>query len=197
MLIFEDKVPGAIRSQFIDKVKAISQDLGINPNWLMAVINFESAGTFSSTIKNKYSNAVGLIQFMPNTAKGLGTSTYLLENMGAIAQLDYVKKYYKQFKTANSYIDLYFATFFPLAMGKASSFVLQTASIPASLIAKQNPVFDTNKDGKVTKAEIEKVMLSRIPSELRHFISSKKKSLTGVAILLIVLTIYTVNKKWD
>lgn len=41
----------------------------------MAAMAFESGETFSPSIKNAAgSGAVGLIQFMPSTAKALGTS---------------------------------------------------------------------------------------------------------------------------
>src|SRR5205085_3198990 len=74
-VVGSDKVSQA----FKDKVVQIASDLGTNPNFLMAVMSFESGGTFSPSIKNAAgSGAVGLIQFMPPTAKGLGTSTAAL-----------------------------------------------------------------------------------------------------------------------
>lgn len=47
MLIYENKVPASYRTAFIAKVIQVSKNLGINPNWLMALIDFESAGSFS------------------------------------------------------------------------------------------------------------------------------------------------------
>src|SRR5690606_25639726 len=139
--------------------------LGIDPNWLMAVMYFESAHTFSPAIQNPYTNATGLIQFMPSTAKELGTTVEALKNMSANDQLLYVYKYYARYKSKlKSYVDLYLITFFPIASGKPLDYVLQTATLPAHLIAKQNPVFDLNKDGKITVAEIQKVMLAKIPN---------------------------------
>lgn len=164
MLIFEDKVPASYRSPFVGMVKHYSAKLGIDPNWLMAVMYFESAKSFSPSIKNPYTNATGLIQFMPNTAIELGTNIAQLSSLTAVEQLFWVYKYYVRYKSKlNSYIDLYLITFFPLAAGKPLSFILQTSSLPASLIATQNPVFDTNKDGKVTVGEIQAVMLKKIP----------------------------------
>ncbi|HBC04295.1 MAG TPA: hypothetical protein DC015_08915, partial [Aequorivita sp.] len=72
MLIFQDKLPTSQRAEIINKLNSVAANLGIDVNWLMAVINFESAGTFSPSIQNKYSGATGLIQFMPSTAKSLG-----------------------------------------------------------------------------------------------------------------------------
>jgi hypothetical protein len=164
-LVYENKVPASYRVAFINKVKSICAKLGIDPNWLMAIINFESAGTFSPSITNPI-GAVGLIQFMPATAKGLGTTSASLKSMTAVQQLDYVYKYFLPYKgKINNYIDTYFAVFFPLAIGKDDDWVIQTNGISSSIIAKQNPAFDTNKDGKVYVWEVKKVMLERLPSE--------------------------------
>lgn len=197
MLIYQDKVPSNIRTAFINKINEVSNYLGIDPNWLMAVINFESAGTFSPSIENHITGATGLIQFMPNTAQSLGTSVNALKNMSAVQQLDYVKMYYKQFKSKiNSYIDLYFATFFPIAIGKPGNYVLQTSRIPPGVIAASNPIFDLNQDGKITKSEVEQVMLSKIPASLIHLVQTNKTiSLFGFAALT-ALAIYGARKIW-
>lgn len=173
-LIYENKVPLSYRTAFIAKIKDVSAKLGINPNWLMAIINWESAGSFSPSITNSI-GATGLIQFMPNTAIGLGTTTTALRNMTAVQQLDYVYKYYLPYKDKiKSYVDCYLVTFFPAAVGKPETFVIQTASLPASLIARQNPAFDVNKDKQITVAEIASVMLKKLPSEwIKEFVKKK------------------------
>ena len=73
---------------FLQKVKEISSLLGINPNWLMFVMRWESS--LNPAAVNPISGATGLIQFLPSTAKSLGTSTTALKNMSNIDQLDYV-----------------------------------------------------------------------------------------------------------
>lgn len=164
-LVYEDRVPASYRVAFIDKVKSISSKLGIDPNWLMAIMQFESANTFSASITNPI-GAVGLIQFMPATAKGLGTTSSELKKMTAVQQLDYVYKYFLPHRgKLKNYIDTYFAVFFPLAIGKDDNWVIQATGISPSIIAKQNPAFDTNKDGKVQVWEVKKVMLQRLPSQ--------------------------------
>lgn len=54
-LIHENKVPSSYRNAFITKVKEVSSRLGINPNWLMQVMYFERAGSFSPSKVNPYS----------------------------------------------------------------------------------------------------------------------------------------------
>lgn len=175
-LIFENKVPVAYRTAFVQKVMAVSNNLGINPNWLMAIINWESAGTFSPAITNSI-GATGLIQFMPKTAISLGTTTAQLKQMTAVQQLDYVYKYYAPYKSKiKGYVDMYLATLFPLALGKPLDFVLQSSTISAQAIASANPAFDLNHDSKITVGEISERMLYQIPKDwLDNFVSEKKR----------------------
>ena len=165
-LVFENKVPASYRTDFVNKVKDISAKLGIDPNWLMAIMYWESARTFSPSIQNPSAGATGLIQFMPSTARGLGTSTNELKQMSAVEQLDWVYKYYSSYKNKlNNYVDTYFVTFFPVAVGKPDNYVLQTNTLSPSLIASQNPAFDVDKNKTVQVWEVKKVMLERLPKE--------------------------------
>lgn len=144
-------VPGSENAseEFKDKVVQIAERLGTNPNFLMAVMSFESGGTFSPSVLNKAgSGAVGLIQFMPNTAKGLGTTTEALTRMTAEAQLDFVEKHFRPFKGRLKTIeDTYMAVLLPKAVGKGKDFVLfQKPGVEFD----QNKGLDIDKDGRIT-----------------------------------------------
>jgi len=202
-LVYESKVPISYRDDFVKKVREVSNRLGIDPNWLMAIMYTESARTFSPSIQNSI-GATGLIQFMPTTAIGLGTTTTALKNMSAVDQLDYVEKYLKVYKNKiKSYIDTYFAIFFPLAIGKPDDWVIQGAGLSSSLIARQNPLFNTNKDAKIQVWEVKKVMLEKLPREwvndgtIGLAIKSYKDYLTiGLILIAIGATyIYNVRKR--
>lgn len=55
---------------FKSKVVAMAKMLNTDPNWLMAVMAFESGESFRPDIRNAAgSGATGLIQFMPATAR--------------------------------------------------------------------------------------------------------------------------------
>ena len=142
---------------FGEKIISIAGLLGINPNWLMFIINFESAGTFSPSIMNgSGSGGCGLIQFMPNTAIGLGTSIAALKAMSNVEQLDYVYKYFKPFKGRYKTIeDMYLVTFYPYALGKPDTYVIGSEKSLAwsQKVAQQNKVLDVNKDGTITLGE--------------------------------------------
>jgi hypothetical protein len=147
----------------INKVIQVANNLKINPNWLLAVMYFETAQTFSTSIRNSI-GSVGLIQFTRDKSgvsyKTIGGKQYLLDDIARMSfdtQMDLVEKYYKEAKGTkgiNSFIDCYLVTFFPAALGKADNFVFETANLSASIIAKQNPIFDADKNGQIVKAEV-------------------------------------------
>jgi len=119
-------------------------------DFLMACIAFESAGTFSPSVTNPVSHAVGLIQFMPVTATRLGTTTAQLAQMTAVDQLAYVEKYFAPWTGKLATIgDLYMAILWPKAIGRPDTYVLFEEG---SVQYDQNKALDTDGDGKVTRA---------------------------------------------
>jgi len=86
---------------------------------------FESMRTFSASIQSPHTKATGLIQFMPSTAKALGTSIDALKRMTPLAQLDYVRIYFEPYRgKLRDLSDLYMAILWPKAVGKPLSYVL-------------------------------------------------------------------------
>ncbi len=143
------KVSGAFR----EKVIQICDFLDIAPDYLMSCMAFETGETFSPGIKNAAgSGATGLIQFMPSTAKGLGTSTEKLAKMTAIDQLDYVKKYFTPYRNKLKKLeDVYMAILYPAAVGKPLTHILFREG---KKTYSQNKGFDANRDGNITLKEI-------------------------------------------
>ena len=149
------------------KVILISEKLSISPDYLMSCMAFETGGTFSPNIKNAAgSGAIGLIQFMPRTAKGLGTSSESLSKMTAIKQLDYVEKYFIPRKgKLYSLEDVYMAILYPAAIGKPSSHGLFMKGTTAY---KQNSGLDKDKNGIVTLKEISSKVRSMYEKGLKQ-----------------------------
>ena len=145
-----------VTEEFRKKVLDICSALGADPNFIMACIAFESGETFSPSVKNAAgSGAVGLIQFMPGTAKALGTTTEELASMSAEAQLDYVAKYFQPTKGRLATLeDVYMAILWPAAVGKPLDYVLfDKNDLAHPKRYAQNAGLDSNKDGKITKKE--------------------------------------------
>lgn len=159
-----------VSKEFINKVKEISLKLQINPNWLMVVIELETAGTFSASITNSL-GYTGLIQFGKDTAISLGTTTDELRVMTEIEQLDWVYKYLRPYrKKMNNLADVYLAVFFPRAIGKPDGWALQTKRLTPERIAKWNPLFDINKDKQIQVWEIKTKLFQRVPDEYKFCI---------------------------
>lgn len=140
---------------FIDRVLTMCHDFkwyADAPSDIMSCMAFESAETFSPNVKNAAgSGAVGLIQFMPTTAQGLGTTTDALAHMYATEQLDYVEKYFRPYASrVHSLSDMYMAILLPKYVGMPDSSVLFTQG---GVSYRQNAGLDANSDGKITKAE--------------------------------------------
>ena len=139
-----------VSTAFKSKLIQIAQNIGVDPNFLISAMAFETGETFSPSIKNS-TGATGLIQFTPTTAVELGTSTDELAAMTAEDQMDYVEKYFQPYRNMLETIeDLYMAILWPAAIGKPDSWVL--FSKPSAEYGR-NSGLDTDKDGHVTKEE--------------------------------------------
>ena len=161
-LLFIEKVTRN-QSPFDAKVRDVADQLGIEPDWLMMCMDIES--DLNERAQNKWTNAVGLIQFMPSTASGLGTSTAALLAMSNVEQMDFVYKYLRPYEwKMTSFVDVYFAIFFPIAIGKPADYVLETDTISAATIAEQNPDYDDGT-GQVTVTSVEDSIMSKVPED--------------------------------
>lgn len=151
---------------FINKVKSVSDSLGIHFSWLVGIMHHESRLNHRALNSIR---AVGLIQFLPSTARGLGTSTNALYNMSGVQQLNYVYKFYKHAKgNLNEATDLYLYAFFPIAIlnNWPDSRIIAYGKLSAKIIAKHNRGLDTNKDGVITVGEVRKEALQHCPFEM-------------------------------
>lgn len=148
------------KKEFALKVTDICNQLNIKPDWLMFVMWFESK--LNPQAVNPISGSTGLIQIMPSTARSLGTTTDVLKRMNNVQQLDYVLAYLRPYKgRMKTWVDVYLAVFYPRAMGKPN-FV-----ITSDIVAKQNKIFDLNKDLDISVKEIETALRKQIPEKYR------------------------------
>lgn len=159
-----------VNQAFRAKVREIAKRQNLDPNWYMAVMAFETGRSFLPWEPNKAgSGAVGLIQFMPPTARDLGTSTQALANMTAIEQLDYVEKYLQPYVSRIANIgDMYMAVFMPRrGIGMADSAVLIDRD-REPIAYRQNASLDLNHDGKITRGEAVKRVLDLFEEGRAH-----------------------------
>jgi peptidoglycan hydrolase-like protein with peptidoglycan-binding domain len=153
--------PGAIcwgakvSAAFKTKVIGIANDLGVNVDYLMACMAWESGYSFSASMANKSgSTAVGLIQMIDSTARGLGTTRAALTAMTPEQQLTYVEKYLTPFKGHMSTLqDMYLVILTGNAgnSGKPASTVLYSSG---SLAYTENSGLDTAGKGTITIGDV-------------------------------------------
>ena len=146
----------SMSDEFINGVKKIADKINCDYNAILAVMKAESG--LNPRAVNKNSGATGLIQFMPSTAKGLGTSVEELKKMSAIDQLKYVEKFLVNAKrsagfSANEKLtpgEVYALVFMP---AKAKSGVL---AVDGTKAYSANKGTDVNKDGRITTDDLSK-----------------------------------------
>jgi hypothetical protein len=139
---------------FKERIIWVADTLGCDVNHLMACMAWESGETFRANIKNAAgSGATGLIQFMPSTARGLGTTTAALAAMTPEDQIRYVYEYFKPYAgRLHNLGDIYMAILWPKGVGKTDDYVLfDKKKVPTTF--RQNSGLDVNHNGQVTRAE--------------------------------------------
>lgn len=139
---------------FRDRIAWTADALGIPVDYLMAVVAFETGETFSAAVRNGAgSGATGLIQFMPSTARALGTTTEALAAMTAEDQINYVYRYLLPYRgRMKTLADVYMAVLWPSAVGKPDGSALWSrASHPTTY--RQNAGLDADRDGIILKRE--------------------------------------------
>lgn len=141
-----------VTQEFRAKTRDICTKLKMDPNYLMAVMAFETGRSFDPAQKNNAGgSARGLIQFMPATARGLGTTTGQLVRMSAVEQLEWVYKYYKPYTGKVKLLaDAYMVVLWPAAVGKPESHVLYRQGTSAY---NENAGLDRGRKGYVTKGD--------------------------------------------
>jgi hypothetical protein len=125
-----------------EALAAVSLDLGIQPDWLRSLIDFESG--WNPKAKNPYSSAEGLIQFVDSTAQSLGFKSahdLVVKYPDVVSQLlNPVRQYLRQFKPFPTKQSLYMSVFYPAAR----NWTLDTV-FPDS-VRKVNPNINTVGD---------------------------------------------------
>lgn len=151
-----------VTPEFIAEVEAMAERLGARPEHLLAVMSFETGGSFSPSETN-FIGATGLIQFIPDTARGLGTSTAQLARMSSVEQLEFVEKYFAQPQYAGKlgtlegvYSSVLSGTATPNPNDTLPGFVEGRAAY------RSNSPLDYNNDGRISSGEATSQVAARM-----------------------------------
>jgi hypothetical protein len=153
-----EKTTDAFRVAFVE----MCQRLGLNPDYMAAVVSFESG--FDPAARNPISNAGGLIQFMPGrkgSAARLGYTTEQIRSMSAEDQVPLIERYMVEIvgmgtvAKAKNITDHYLLVFGSAGVGKGEDHPLYTSPSPAY---EGNKALDKNGDGVITNGEASAVV---------------------------------------
>ncbi len=139
-----------VTAEFLNGVENMAERLGTRPEYILSVMSFETGGTFDPAKRNGI-GATGLIQFLPSTAEGLGTSTDRLAQMSSTEQLRFVEKYFDQpqFRGRLGSLEGLYTAVLSGRARQNSDDVLFTRGTRAY---EQNPL-DWNNNGQITAGE--------------------------------------------
>ena len=179
--------------KFMSGIADLSEKYNIPQNDILAMMDFETGGTFDPAQKNlgpdgtpeTGSGATGLIQFTPKTAEGLGTSTDDLSKMSRSEQLEYVDKHFETNlkgrlgDEGGDISDLYMSVLFPVAVGKPDDFVLfGKGAINEKFEGRYeaNKGLDANNEGSITKVEAAAKVIQLRDQNVKSDVSSVETS---------------------
>lgn len=149
---------------FARAIVDLSSSMGLEPNNLLGVMSSESG--IDPQAVNPQGGATGLIQFMPATAKALGTTVEALRQMTGVEQLEYVRRFFLPHQgriRKDEPGDYYMAVFLPAYLEaprdtqlgvKDSTEILPRTGFTRGKVYAQNAVFDRTKRGFFTVGDV-------------------------------------------
>lgn len=123
---------------------------GLKPDWVAAVMSFETAGTFSPTVRPPRGSAVGLLQWTPIGADAQGTTVAQIARMSQLTQLRLAVARFRMFPKLETLADYYMSVFAPKYVGAPPETPLY---VDPSQAYGFNKLLDDNEDGTITKRE--------------------------------------------
>lgn len=158
--------------EFEKEVNRLAQKYDIDATDLLGLMASESG--LNPQARNPNGGATGLIQFMPDTARALGTSTDEIYKMNRAQQMKLVEKYFDYWKLPKGATagHLYTSVFLPAFTNKPADYTVAKRGgfsdswghHPASWYSG-NAGLDFNNDGSITIAELG----ARIQKKKREF----------------------------
>ena len=144
--------------EFRTRLVEVAEWLGVDPTDLAAIIAFESG--FDPRATNQLSQATGLIQWMPATARSLYSLTVAqIKSLSAVEQLDLVGRYFAGVRgRALTVHDLYMLVWngSPAAQDKVLG--VADGAGHQGAVYRQNSGLDRNHDGIITAGEASSIV---------------------------------------
>ena len=137
-----------VRCAFVRAVESLGWNQA-QADMLAALIAHESG--WRAEAVNPTGGASGLIQFMPATARMLGSSVDEIRQMDEVQQLPLVAKYFRPLGPTIAPRDIPIGAFLPSLVGQPDDRVTFERG---AIGYEQNAALDTDKDGRITLGEV-------------------------------------------
>lgn len=168
------KLPPSMNNpEFLGCLDTLAKEKNVPADSLLSVMQIESG--FTSTDQpgkgaqaiNASTQASGLNQIMPDTAKGLGYTVQQIQGMTASEQMcGPVTAYFRHTTMPEkpTTADLYLANFYPAAVGKDDSYIIGNhPGLTPQKIAAANQIFQ-GPDGLVSVGSVKNWIKTKYPS---------------------------------
>jgi Transglycosylase SLT domain. len=142
---------------FLPELQQVAASLETRPEWLLNVMACESSFVTSARNHLPGQTASGLLQFIRQTARSLGTSAVAVRRMNPVEQLRLIEKYFTPFKGhLNSLANVYLAVFrgFIVSGGPEAVVAPLNSSFKERQAYSLNRGLDLNGDHRITKKEL-------------------------------------------
>lgn len=151
--------------EFHSALLSAANRMGCDPNHLSTILCFESAGTFSPTIRHPVSGATGILQWMPTAADYCGTTIEELLEMTNVEQLFYVEAFFHAYVGRKELtLDSMYVLVLAGRWVESPETVLFRKGTPQYT---QNSHFDRTKKGYITAADATKNLHTMLDRSLR------------------------------
>jgi hypothetical protein len=156
------KFSGAAKYRTPDELDAFTRivaNAGYDPVAVGAIVELETGRTWSPKVKGAKAfsmapgYAIGLLQFSPDTARKLGTSTAQMAAMSFVEQAAFIPRYYAMFGGPSKFSRPadYYAAGFGTGVGASDSWVM---AAKGDVRYDANTGLDVNRDDKITMADL-------------------------------------------
>lgn len=145
---------------FLPELQQVAARLETRPEWILNVMACESSFVASARNHLPGQTASGLLQFIRQTAKNLGTSAVAVRRMSPVEQLRLIEKYFTPFKGhLTSLADVYLAVFrgFIVSGGPEAVIAPLNSSFKERQAYSLNRGLDLNGDHRITKNELAQI----------------------------------------
>jgi Transglycosylase SLT domain len=167
------KLPPSMNNpQFLGCLDSLAKSKNVPADSILTVMQIESGFTNTdqpgkgASAVNQLTQASGLNQIMPDTAKSLGYTTQQIQGMTAAEQMcGPTTAYFNHITLPEkpSTADLYLANFYPAAVGQPDNYVIGNhPGLTPQAIASANPIF-VGPGGVVTNGSVKSWIASKYP----------------------------------